>query len=143
MLATNCLLWVVFNFFFFFFSLQLGLLLACDWLLSLRMTLWEKYGKEEGFTQETCPGFYQDVETLSKLVKMLPSAISRVRFDRPIRCSAPCLFGMLFYPLLQLRLYKGCYQLVAGANPMAAQAMLSSTGRASLLRRRASRKVME
>lgn len=51
-----------------------------------------------------------------------------------------------FYSLLslffhQLRLYKGCYQLVAGANPMAAQAMLSSTGRASLLRRRASKKV--
>ena len=58
--------------------LKLGLLLACDWLLSLRMTLWEKHGKEEGFTQETCPGFYQDLEALSKLVKLLPSAISRV-----------------------------------------------------------------
>lgn len=42
------------------------------------MTLWEKHGKDEGFTQETCPGFYQDVEALSKLVKLLPTAISRV-----------------------------------------------------------------
>jgi hypothetical protein len=42
------------------------------------MTLWEKHGKDEGFTRDTCPGFYQDVEALSKLVKLLPTAISRV-----------------------------------------------------------------
>ena len=61
-----------------YFLYQLGLLLACDWLLSLRMTLWEKHGKDEAFTRDTCPGFYQDVEALSKLVKLLPTAISRV-----------------------------------------------------------------
>lgn len=51
------------------------------------MTLWEKYGKEEGFTQETCPGFYQDVEALSKLVKLLPSAVSRVGGDTHVYCT--------------------------------------------------------
>ena len=50
------------------------------------MTLWEKHGKDEGFTQETCPGFYQDVEALSKLVKLLPTAISRVSFSNILSC---------------------------------------------------------
>ena len=47
------------------------------------------------------------------------------------------------YFLLQFRLYKGCYQLMAGANPMQAQAMLNSTGHASFLRKRGSGKVGE
>ena len=59
--------------------LQLGLLQACDWLLSLKVSLWENHkGEEEGITQEIRPGFYQDLETLSKLVTLLPSARSRV-----------------------------------------------------------------
>lgn len=45
------------------------------------------------------------------------------------------------YCFLQFRLYKGCYQLMAGANPMQAQAMLNSTSRASFLRKRGSGKV--
>ncbi|CAI8050919.1 Sterol regulatory element-binding protein 2 [Geodia barretti] len=92
---------------------QLGLLLACDWLLELRIALWEgDGGKEVGVGREITPGFYQDLDTLARLVSLLPSALPR------------------------LRLYKGCYQLMAGANPMQAQNMLNSTGRASLLRRR-------
>ena len=47
------------------------------------------------------------------------------------------------YFLPQFRLYKGCYQLMAGANPMQAQAMLNSTGHASFLRKRGSGKVGE
>ena len=61
------------------FSLpQLGLLLACDWLLGLRTMLWEEHAKEEGVKEENCTGFYQDLDTLSKLVTLLPPAISRV-----------------------------------------------------------------
>ena len=58
--------------------LQLGLLLACDWLLGLRTMLWEEHAKEEGVKEENCTGFYQDLDTLSKLVTLLPPAISRV-----------------------------------------------------------------
>lgn len=58
--------------------LQLGLLLACDWLLGLRTMLWEEHGKEEGVMEENCTGFYQDLDTLSKLVTLLPPALSRV-----------------------------------------------------------------
>lgn len=58
--------------------LQLGLLQACDWLLSLKVTLWENHGKEDGFSKNICPGFYLDLETLSKLITLLPSARSRV-----------------------------------------------------------------
>ena len=57
---------------------QLGLLLACDWLLGLRTMLWEEHAKEEGVKEENCTGFYQDLDTLSKLVTLLPPAISRV-----------------------------------------------------------------
>jgi hypothetical protein len=92
---------------------QLGLLLACDWLLELRISLWEGDGSRgERLGREITPGFYQDLDTLARLISILPSALPR------------------------LRLYKGCYQLMAGANPMQAQNMLNSTGRASLLRRR-------
>ena len=59
---------------------QLGLLLACDWLLELRIALWEgDGGKEEGVGREITPGFYQDLDTLAKLVSLLPSALPRVR----------------------------------------------------------------
>ena len=58
---------------------QLGLLLACDWLLELRIALWEgDGGKEEGVGREITPGFYQDLDTLAKLVSLLPSALPRV-----------------------------------------------------------------
>ena len=60
------------------FSLQLGLLQACDWLLSLKVNLWENHKNEDGFAEELRPGFYQDLETLSKLVTLLPSARARV-----------------------------------------------------------------
>ena len=59
---------------------QLGLLLACDWLLELRIALWEGDGnKAEGVGREVAPGFYQDLDTLAKLVSLLPSALPRVR----------------------------------------------------------------
>ncbi len=45
-------------------------------------------------------------------------------------------FIVSYFSLQQLRLYKGYYQVIAGANPMQAQLMLSSAGGASLLRRR-------
>lgn len=60
------------------FILQLGLLLACDWVLNLRLLLWENRGKDESVSRDICPGFYQDLETLGKLATMLPSASSRV-----------------------------------------------------------------
>ena len=119
---------------------QLGLLLACDWVLELRIALWEgDGGREEGVGQDIAPGFYQDLDTLAKLVSLLPSALPRVSFS----CSASVHNKMVivFCILFQLRLYKGCYQLMAGANPMQAQNMLNSTGRASLLRRRGLDKV--
>ena len=59
---------------------QLGLLLACDWLLELRIALWEgDGGKEVGVGREITPGFYQDLDTLARLVSLLPSALPRVR----------------------------------------------------------------
>ena len=60
-------------------SLQLVLLQACDWLLNLKVTVWDNHQQEDGISQELCPGFYQDLETLSKLVSLLPAARSRVR----------------------------------------------------------------
>ena len=58
---------------------QLGLLLACDWLLEVRIKLWETHSKDSFVTKENTPGFYQDVESLSQLATLLPSALSRVR----------------------------------------------------------------
>ena len=58
---------------------QLGLLLACDWLLELRIALWEGDGSTEGVGREITPGFYQDLDALAKLVSLLPSALPRVR----------------------------------------------------------------
>ena len=58
--------------------LAAGMLLACDWLLGLRTMLWEEHAKEEGVKEENCTSFYQDLDTLSKLVTLLPPAISRV-----------------------------------------------------------------
>ena len=58
---------------------QLGLLLACDWLLDLRVWLWEGHRKEGGVTREISQGFYQDLDTLSQLVLLLPPALPRVR----------------------------------------------------------------
>lgn len=60
------------------FPTQLGLLLACDWLLSLRVSLWENHGNEVGVASGIRQGFYQDLETLSKLVTLLPAGRSRV-----------------------------------------------------------------
>ena len=57
---------------------QLGLLLASDWVLNLRLVLWENRGKDESVSLDICPGFYQDLESLSKLATLLPSASSRV-----------------------------------------------------------------
>ena len=39
----------------------------------------------------------------------------------------------------QLHLYKGCYQLIAGANPLMAHAMFNRTGTFSSVRRRANK----
>ena len=50
--------------------LAAGMLLACDWLLGLRTMLWEEHAKEEGVKEENCTGFYQDLDTLSKLVTL-------------------------------------------------------------------------
>ena len=58
---------------------QLGLLLACDWLMELRIALWEGDGSKEGVGRKITPGFYQDLDTLAKLVSLLPSALPRVR----------------------------------------------------------------
>ncbi len=57
---------------------QLGLLQACDWLLGLKVILWENHEREDSVIREICPGFYQDLDTLSKLVLLVPSARSRV-----------------------------------------------------------------
>ena len=57
---------------------QLGLLLACDWLLEVKIALWEGEGSNEGVGREITPGFYQDLDTLAKLVSLLPSALPRV-----------------------------------------------------------------
>ncbi len=54
-------------------SLQLGLLLATDWLLGVRVLLWETRG-----SQGVRIGYYQDLETLAKLVKLLPAGVSQV-----------------------------------------------------------------
>ncbi len=59
-------------------SVQLGLLLACQWLLDLRVKLWEGHGKDGGVTRESNRGFYQDLDTLSQLVTLVPDATSRV-----------------------------------------------------------------
>ncbi len=53
---------------------QLGLLLAIDWLLGVRLSLWERKK-----SQEVRTGYYQDLETLTKLVGVLPASLSRVR----------------------------------------------------------------
>ena len=42
------------------------------------MSLWEAEGKSEGVVESVRPGFYQDLETLAKLVGLLPAGLSRV-----------------------------------------------------------------
>ncbi len=59
-------------------SLQLGLLLATDWLLGVRVLLWETRG-----SQGVRIGYYQDLETLTKLVKLLPAGVSQVHTVPP------------------------------------------------------------
>ena len=75
---------------------QLGLLLACDWLLELRISLWEgDGGKEEGVGREITPGFYQDLDTLAKLVSLLPSALPRVRLlSLTVLCGVVMVFAL-------------------------------------------------
>lgn len=70
---------------------QLGLLLACDWLLELRIALWEGDGSTEGVGREITPGFYQDLDALAKLVSLLPSALPRVRASCQfcVKCENP------------------------------------------------------
>ena len=66
--------------------LQLGLLLACDWLLCLRYSLWQSYSgsalgsslSEERASQQLCSGYAQDVDMLAHLVTFLPAAFQRV-----------------------------------------------------------------
>ena len=59
-------------------TLQLGLLLACEWLLQLRTSIWEEHSHEEGVRRSVVQGFAQDVDTMSHLIKLLPEAIPKV-----------------------------------------------------------------
>ena len=58
---------------------QLGLLLTCEWLLSLRFSLWEKHSLQQNITRQLCAGYSQETEFLSHLVSLLPVAFPRVR----------------------------------------------------------------
>ncbi|KAL5459850.1 hypothetical protein EMCRGX_G033233 [Ephydatia muelleri] len=91
---------------------QLGLLLACEWLLQLRTAIWEEHCHVESVRRTLVHSFTQDVDTMSHLVKLLPQA-------RP-----------------KLHLYKGFESSIAGANPLHTQLLLSCTGRSASLRRR-------
>ncbi|KAL5479564.1 hypothetical protein EMCRGX_G023100 [Ephydatia muelleri] len=91
---------------------QLGLLLACEWLLQLRTSIWEEHSHEEGVRRSVVQGFAQDVDTMAHLIKLLPEAIPK------------------------LHLYKGFQSSISGANPLHTQLLLSSTGRSASLRRR-------
>lgn len=84
----------------FLLLFQLGLLQACDWLLGLKVTLWEDHERDDSVTQDICPGFYKDLETLSKLVLLVPSARSRVS----------CHFGLgpLYKGLIEGSHFVGC-----------------------------------
>lgn len=59
-------------------TLQLGLLLACEWLLQLRTSIWEEHSHEEGVRRSVVQGFAQDVDTMAHLIKLLPEAIPKV-----------------------------------------------------------------
>lgn len=58
---------------------QLGLLLACEWLLQLRTAIWEEHCHVESVRRTLVHSFTQDVDTMSHLVKLLPQARPKVR----------------------------------------------------------------
>ena len=91
---------------------QLGLLLACEWLLQLRTAIWEEHGHVETVRRTLGHNFTHDVDTMSHLVKLLPQAMPK------------------------LHLYKGFESSIAGANPLHTQLLLSCTGRSSAFLRR-------
>jgi hypothetical protein len=81
-------------------------LLACDWLLSTRVALWEQNKCSPGSAQlraEFISGFRRDLSTLRHLIQFIPSAKTK------------------------LYLFEGSYRLVCGSNPLTAQAYFERT----------------
>jgi sterol regulatory element-binding transcription factor 1 len=75
-------------------------LLACEWLLSSRVALWEQNKGTAGApVKEVISGFRRDLSTLRYLIQFIPNAKTK------------------------LYLFEGSYRLITNSNPLIAQSM--------------------
>ena len=53
-------------------------MLGCDWLLSLRLAMWEQSGREEAVRLTLTRGYQTDVDSLSNLATTRTAILPRV-----------------------------------------------------------------
>ena len=60
--------------------LQYGQVLTCDWLLHLRLSIWESATSDDQVRSLLSAGYASDVDSLSRVANSLPSVLPRVSY---------------------------------------------------------------